>query len=170
MRPYIATLSKMGQPLRALLSDYADVFKDLFSSCLNRPVKTLVYLSVAGGLSLGCVNRPDMRAYVNDVLEYSNELSMCSAAIRSPKAKRYIDSLITMETDGYLQCVNVGIASLIIRKHHSTYCSNYHKTCPSLQPRSWTVHERVVDIGVWGQWLLLETEMKDYDINSEQLE
>lgn len=167
---YTGGISKLGQPIRAILSDYVDVFSELFISCKKRPIKTLVYLSLGGMIMTGFIKRPDRTSYVNDVLEYSNELSMCSEIVRSPKAKQYIDTLITMETDGYLGYINLGIAALIIRKSHSTYCSNYHDTCSMLQPRFWHMHEMVVDVGVWSRWLLLETEMNEYDVNDDELE
>ena len=167
---YTGGLYKLGQPIRAILSDYVDVFTELFTSCKKHPIKAFVYLSCGGVITTGCIKRPDRASYVNDVLEYSNELSMCSEVVRSPKAKRYIDTLIAMETDGYLKYVNLGIAALIIRKNHSAYCSNYHETCSSLQPRFWQLHERVVDVGVWDRWLLLETELNGYDVNDEELE
>lgn len=165
---WVKRANSLGQPIRAILFDYAEVFKELFQSAWKTPIKSITYLSM-GSLTVAAVRtRPDYRGYINNVLEYANDLSMCSEAVRNPMAKCYIDDIIKMHSNGYLTYINLGIVALIMRKAHSAYCSNFHETCPSLQPRLWTWKECVMDVGVWGQWLLLETELKDYDVNNEQ--
>ena len=166
---WVRRANSLGQPIRAILTDYADVFTDLFKSSWKHPFRTVAYISIGSLIIAAVSKRPDYNGYLNDVLGYSNELSMCSDLVRNPKAKRYIDNIITMHSDGYLTYINLGVVALIKRRAHSAHCSNFHETCPSLQPRVWRSVERVVDVGVWGRWLLLDTELKDYDINEEEL-
>ncbi len=159
----------LGQPVKAILTDYAQVFKDLFISARKHPFKTTVYISLGSLLVAAVKKRPDYTLYLNDVLVYGNELSMCSEAVRNPSAVNYIDDIITHHYDRGLTYINLGVVALIMRKSRSAHCSNFHETCSSLQPRLWTCGERVMDVGVWGHWLLLDTNLKDFDVNTEQL-
>ncbi len=159
----------LGQPIRAILSDYVEVFKDLGKAAWKRPFKATVYISVGSLITAVVKMRPDYSLYLNDVLNYANELSMCSEEVRNPRAKEYIDDIIVCHNDRRLTYVNLGVTALIIRKPHSDHCCNFQETCTSLQPRMWTIGQRVVDVGVAGHWLLLDTELKDYDVNDTQL-
>lgn len=159
----------LGQPIRAILTDYIEVFKDLAKGARRRPFKASFYLSVGSLITAAVRTRPDYAQYLNDVLGYANELSLCSEQVRNPQAKNYIDDVITSHSDKRLTYVNLGVAALIIRKPSSAYCCNFQETCSSLQPRLWTLTQRVVDVGVAGHWLLLDTELKDFDVNDNQL-
>ena len=164
------TVARLGRPLKDILTDYVEVFKDIFVGARKRPLKAALYLISAASFTITWKKRPDYAGYVNDVLDYANELSMCSETVRRPSAKQYIDAIAKQHTDGRLQYVNLGLLAIILRRNFSPYCSNYHETCQHLQPRLWRVGERVVDVGFWGQWRNLEREMIDFDVNEEQLE
>ena len=159
----------LGQPVKAILVDYAHVFKDLFTSARSHPLKATAYISVGSLLVAAVKKRPDYTQYLNDVLTYGNELSMCSDMVRNPTAVNYIDDIIKHHYDRSLTYINLGVVALIMRNPHSAQCSNFRETCSSLQPRLWTCGERVMDVGVWGRWLLLDTNLKDFDVNTEQL-
>ncbi len=166
---WVGRAKGLGQPVRAILTDYIEVFKDLGKASWNHPFKASIYLSIGSLVTAAVTTRPDYRQYLNDVLGYANELSMCSEHVRNPRAQNYIDDVIRCHSDKRLTYVNLGIAALIIRQPRSAYCCNFQETCSSLQPRLWTLGQRVVDVGVAGRWLLLDTELKDYDINDTQL-
>ena len=171
MARVVRAVSRLGQPLKNILTDYVEVIKDLVLGARRRPVKAALYLLSATAFTTTWKKRPDYAGYINDVVDYANELSMCSETIRRPSAKRYIDTIARLHSDGYLKYINLGLVAIILRRGYSSSCSNYHETCRHLQPRLWTLPERVVDVGFWGQWQNLEREMLDYDIiNEEELE
>ena len=166
----IRTVARLGQPLKEILTDYVEVAKDLIQGARQRPVKAALYLISGTAFTITWKKRPDYASYINDVVEYANELSMCSELVRRPSAKQYIDTITRQHSDGYLRYVSLGLVAIILRRSCSTSCSNYHETCKHLQPRAWTVAERVVDVGFWGRWRNLEMEMLDFDVNEEELE
>ena len=166
----IRTVARLGQPLKEILTDYVEVAKDLIQGARQRPVKAALYLISGTAFTITWRKRPDYASYINDVVEYANELSMCSELVRRPSAKQYIDTITRQHSDGYLRYVNLGLVAIILQRSYSPSCSNYHETCKHLQPRVWTLTERVVDVGFWGQWRNLEMEMLDFDVNEEELE
>lgn len=165
----IRSAARLGQPLKEILTDYVEVFKDIFIGARKRPFKAATYLISATAFTVTWKKRPDYNSYINDVLDYANELSMCSEIVRRRSAKQYVDTITKQHADGYLQYINLGLCAVILRRNYSPVCSNYHETCQHLQPRLWSVGERVVDVGFWGQWRNLEKEMVDFDVNEEEL-
>lgn len=166
----VRSVARLGQPLKVILTDYVEVTKDIFKGARRRPLKAALYLSSMAAFTLAWKKRPDYASYVDDVLNYSNELGMCSEAVRKPSAKQYIDTVAQLHEEGSLRYVNLGIVGVVLRRDHCPSCSNYHVTCKHLQPRWWTIGERVVDVGFWGTWRTLEQEMIDFDINDEELQ
>ena len=166
----IRTVARLGQPLKVILTDYAEVAKDIVLGARKRPLKAALYLTFGTAFTTTWRRRPDYASYINDVVDYANELSMCSETVRRPSAKLYIDTIAKQHSDGYLRYVNLGLVAIILRRNYSPLCSNYHETCQHLLPRYWTVLERVVDVGFWGRWRNLDKEMIDFDINDEEFE
>jgi len=163
-------LRKWGHPLRAILEDYAEVTKELVSDARRHPLKTLSYC-MSGALVIATWRkRPDYADYINDVLEYSNEIAQCSQELRNPHSEAYINSIINLDAGSHLRYISLGVCAVVLQRVHSPDCKNYHQTCKYLQPRLWLVHHRVVDVGGWGRWWWLEKNMVDFDVNEEQLE
>lgn len=163
-------VGRLGQPLKVILTDYAEVAKDLVLGARKRPIKASLYLISISAFTVTWRKRPDYTSYINDVVDYANELSMCSEVVRRPSAQQYIDTIAKQHADGYLRYINLGLVAIILRRNYSPLCANYHDTCKHLQPRVWTVRKRVVDVGFWGRWRNLDREMVDFDINEEELE
>lgn len=157
--------AKWGQPLKNIISDYVEVSKDVAKDARTSPLKYLTLCLLGGVITLFNRKCPNLKDYHSEIIDYSNEIGLCADATRNLKSKVHIDNMSTLLADKYLQCFSFGVFSVIIRRHSSAHCHNYHQICGHLQPRLWTLHERVVDIGVWGQWLLLDKVMKDFDVN-----
>ena len=162
-------IESWGHPLKAIARDYVEVIKDLFLEAKRRPLKTLLYTVSVGGAYVTCRKRPDLEQYLNDVVEYSNDLGMCGVA-KSNRAQRYIDQAIRYHSNGYLLYLNFGLCSVILRRHGNLECCSYEQRCAYLRPRVWELGGgRVVDVGVWGRWLVLQREMVDFDVNELEL-
>ena len=161
---------RLGRPLRDILTDYVEVAKDLVQGAKQRPVKAALYLTSAALFTATWRKRPDYASYVDGVVNYANELGMCSETVRKPSAKRYLDDLSKLHADGRLKYVNLGVVAVVLKRDYSPSCANYHETCQHLQSRWWTMRERVVDVGFWDRWRNLELEMIDFDVNEEELD
>ena len=154
--------------MRDIMADYIDVSKDILMGFKKKPVRSTCWMA-SGGVILACYRRcPNLTSYRNEVIEYSNELGLCANAARNNESKLYIDRISTILSDGCIKFVNLGVCSLVIEQPRSLRCHNYHNTCKHLQPRIWTFYYRIVDIGVWNEWLLLNKKMVDFDINQSE--
>ena len=163
-------MAKLGQPLKVILDDYVAVSKDIASNARQRPIKTLLYLATGGTLVTTWKKRPDLDGYINDVLEYSNEIGECSEVTRSSRAQSYISRIIQLNSDGYLRYINLGLVAIVMTRSSAPACKNYHETCKHLQPGLLSAWQRVMDVGFWGRWLQLERNMVDFDVSEEEFE
>ena len=165
----VSKASTWGQPLRNIIMDYLDVSKDLFKDMRSSPVKSTLLLSLSG-LGIVCYAKcPTLTDYHSEIIEYSNEIGLCAESTRNKRCKMHVDSMSTMLVDGYLEYMNFGLFSVILQRPNSSKCYNYHEVCTHLQPRLWTLPDRVVDVGVLGQWRILNKTMKDFDVNQDEL-
>ena len=160
--------AKWGQPLKNILSDYVEVSKDVAKDARSYPLKYLTLGMFGCVITCVCRRCPNLKDYHSEIIEYSNEIGLCADTTRNSRSKGHVDDMSMLLADRYLQCINFGIFSVIIRRPSSAQCRNYHQVCAHLHPRVWTFHERVVDVGVWGQWLFLDKIMKDFDVNETE--
>lgn len=161
-------VSKWGQPLKNIFVDYVEVSKDVAADLKRSPVKSMLWL-LFGGIITGYYRKcPSLGSYKKEVIEYCNELGLCAEGARNHHAKLYIDRVSTMLNDGHVQYVNCGVFAIILQRSNSSKCHNYHETCSHLQPRIWTLHNRVLDIGVWDRWLILEKTMVNFDVSESE--
>ena len=158
-----------GQALRNIMLDYVEVSRDIFKDMKKSPVKSVIYLGLGGAGILLCARSPTLTDYHSEIVEYSNEIGLCAQATRNPVCKAHVDRMSTLLVDGYLLCISFGLFSLILLRPSSSHCCNYHQVCPHVQPRLWTLPDRVVDVGVMGHWLVLRKTMKDFDVNLSEL-
>ncbi len=159
--------NSLGQPFKNIIMDYMEVSKDIQKDSRNSPVKYIMFLAMTGFGSFLYTKCPSMSDYQSEIIEYSNEIGLCAESTRNMKCKRHVDTMSTMLVDGYLDCVNFGLFSVVVQRPSSSRCHNYHQVCPHLQPRLWMLPSRVLDVGVMGQWIVLEKIMKDFDVNED---
>ena len=157
--------TKWGQPVKNIIYDYVEVSKDVVKDAKSSPVRYLTFCMFGGVLILFQQRCPNLDDYHSEIINYSNEIGLCAITTRNLRSKAHIDDMSTLLADQYLRCINFGVFSVIFQKSSNAHCFNYHQVCGHLQPRLWTFHERVVDVGVWGQWLSLNKIMKDFDVN-----
>jgi hypothetical protein len=160
--------SRWGQPLKNIVYDYVEVSKDILTEFRDNPVKAVLVLSIGGTLIAFLKKCPDYSDYKREVMEYSNEMGMCAETTRNHQTKIYVDRIASMMSNSSIQYLNLGVCSLIIQKQCSYNCRNYHEVCKHLQPRKWTLFRRIIDIGVWNQWLILTRTMVDFDVNDSE--
>ena len=160
--------SSWGQPLKNIITDYVEVSKDIATGLKKSPVKSSLWLVLGGFITAFYKKCPNLSCYRSDVIEYCNELGLCAEGARSGQAKSYVDRVSTLLHDDQVQYVSLGVVAIVMQRPSSPRCKNYHETCPHLRPRIWRLHDRVLDIGVWNQWVYLERNMLNFDINESE--
>lgn len=160
-------LESWSRPLRSVLTDYKAVSKDILKYAKTKPLRFTSILTIGTLSAAAWTKNPDMNGFVDEVVHYSNEISQCSEQTLDPNAQMVIERHILDIANHYLFYINLGIFSVVLRRTYYKECSNFTEICPQLMPEWWTVKERVVDVGVWNKWCLLERAMVDFDVNPE---
>lgn len=160
-------LESWGRPLKLIFEDYKSVTKDTLLHLKEHPFKSTVYFLGIGSALAAWSQRPDYESYTNAVIKYSNEICQCSELTRKPSAHRHITETIHLQSDSYLQYVNLGVVGIVIKRNYPAEVKIYNETCGHIQPHWWTVFSRIVDIGFWRKWYVLEKKMADFDVNDE---
>ena len=162
-------IEKWGQPLRVIAQDYVEVAKDAYKDAKARPIKTLVYALLGGGVVATWKMRPDTVSYTDRLLEHCNDLYQCSQLVRNRQTQAYLDNLVQKVSTDQLEYKNFGFFAILLEREHTPVCKNYHVSCKHLRWRWWSRWSHVVDVGVWGRWWALDRAMVDYDVNDEEL-
>lgn len=162
-------MERWGQPLRVILQDYVEVVKDAYKNAKARPIKTLLYALVGGGVVATWKARPDAVSYTDCLLEHCNDFYQCSQIVRNRQTHTYLDNLIRKLSKDQLEYKNFGFFAILLEREHGPVCKNYHVSCKHMRQRWWKKWANVVDVGFWGRWWALDRAMVDYDVNDEEL-
>lgn len=165
---FIQRASKWGNPFKSILLDYVEVSKDILTEFKSNPAKAVLVLSLGSTVAALVKKCPDHSSYKNEVLEFSNELGLCAETNRDHQTKLYIDRISSMISNCSVLHLNLGVCSLIIQRSCSSKCQNYHEVCKYLQPRKWMFYRKIIDVGIWDQWLILTKTMVDFDVNDTE--
>ena len=147
--------------------DYAEVSKEVFRDSKNNPAKAALYLSLGGVITAFVQKCPSIGSYRSELIEYSNELGLCGEMNRNQQTKVYVEEASSLLNHCCVQCWNLGVCSLLVRRSCSSNCQNYQEICKYLKPQGWSFSQ-VIDIGVWNQWLFLTRKMVDFDVNTSE--
>lgn len=134
----------------------------------ERPLKTSVYATLLGGAWICFRTKPDRSSFEAALLERSNQLCLLSPWIRNAASDGHVQSLMKLRNEGRLRCASLGLLCLIYRVDFDKDAVLYEARCANL---SWPWRElpqRVLDIGFAGRWWILNSKMKDYDVNEEE--
>lgn len=160
-------IQQWGQPFRNIILDYYEVSKDLIKSVKTHPVRSVLGLFCFGAVVYSSRQVPSESSYYAELLDWSNELSLVSETQQNKVSKSHIDKSLHLYANKRLRYVNLGLVAMVMEIPVYPECKNYHNTCVHLQPRWWTFYDRIVDIGIYREWLVIQRKMVDYDINDE---
>lgn len=157
--------------LKNIWLDYYDVFKDVHKNARKRPIRaTSIGLATVFVMNLFRSNE-DLRSYSAEVISACNKLSAVVQNSRNPTSNRFIQDVGELNCHGLLRQIDLGFSTLIYKVDGGPELALYRYNCPHLRPSlKEFFKDRVLDFGVLGHWIMLETKMKDYDINMEEYE
>ena len=161
-------IDKLGQPLMNIARDYRETFADVLKYAKQHPWKTACYAMMCVLFHQAWKRRPDRVSYFDTLVMYSNELSMVASGSRNPRSERYINRLFLRHSEHKLLYVNLGALALIVERRSCPDVKSFPETCPQLRQPWWTLYRNIVDVGVWGGWRMIHSEMVDFDINEDE--
>ena len=151
-----------------MADDYKAVAQETFQDITSGSIKAAVYLS--GLVTLGLLHKanPTERDLESVLMESAHDLSLVGSSIRSREADEFVDKLCSARRDGNLHHTNLGIFSLVWISEHRDELDLYRAKCKHTNLPWYQWHEKVVDIGILGKFMILNRLMKDYDVNTNE--
>ncbi|KAM4531312.1 mitochondrial import inner membrane translocase subunit Tim29 [Odontesthes bonariensis] len=160
--------SKAGVWCRSMFSDYKEACREIVVGAWERPLKTSVYATLLGGAWACFYTKPDQSSFEAVLLERSNQLGLLSPWIRSATSDGHVQSLVKLRNESRLRYISLGLLSLIYHADYDPDTMLYEAQCSNLSVPWRDLPQRVLDIGFSGRWWILDSKMKDYDINEEE--
>ncbi|KAM8844886.1 mitochondrial import inner membrane translocase subunit Tim29 [Spinachia spinachia] len=160
--------SKAGVWCRGLVSDYIAACREIVVGSWERPLKASLYASVLAGAWACSYTQPDRSSFEATLLEYSNRLGLLAPWIRNGTTDGHVQSLAKLHNEGRLHHASLGILSLVYLLDHEPDTTLYEAQCSSLSAPWRELPRRILDVGFVGRWWVLDSKMKDYDINEDE--
>lgn len=91
-------------------------------------------------------------------------------SVRNPKSECHVKWIGQCYNEGIVRRMNLGVISLIWLDDYDKMCFLYKAICPHLKVEYLKFYERVIDVGFLDKWWILESKMKDYDINEAEFD
>lgn len=134
----------------------------------ERPVKASVYMTLVGGAWACFYTKPDQSSFEATLLERSGQLGLLSPWIRNGTSDGHVQNLVKLRNEGRLHHVSLGFLSLVYRTEYDPDATLYEAQCSNVSPRWREFPQRILDVGFIGRWWILDSKMKDYDVNDEE--
>ncbi|XP_017753372.1 PREDICTED: uncharacterized protein C19orf52 homolog [Eufriesea mexicana] len=150
---------------KTLYTDYKDAALGAYEHSKKHPIRTSIYFSLLASYVYLNKHNPDECSFKEELLQNTMKIMQVGEAIRNPISENYVKWLGQCYNEGIIRRMNLGIISLIWLDDYDKMCSLYKSVCPYLKVRYLTFYQRVVDFGFLDKWWILESKMKDYDIN-----
>lgn len=160
--------SKAGVWCRSLISDYKEACREMAVGAWERPIKASVYMALLGGAWACFHTKPDRSSFEAALLERSSQLGLLSPWIRSATSDGHVQSLVKLRNEGRLRHVSLGLLTLVYRADFDPDSTLYEAQCSNLSVPWRELPQRILDVGFIGQWWILDSKMKDYDVNEEE--
>ncbi|GAB1603131.1 mitochondrial import inner membrane translocase subunit Tim29-like [Argonauta hians] len=161
-------IEKIADYFHNIYSDYKLVAVETVQSMRERPVKASAYVSLISAVGLLIKSNPNENSFLMEIMENANKLALVGQPIRSPRTEKHINFLTENMRDRKLVHINLGVLSLIYEDNYSQGLGLYAAQCGKLKTPWLEIYKNIVDVGISGYWVYLDSAMKDYDINEDE--
>ena len=148
-----------------LLSDYKEAVREVGLGIWQRPVKSSFYIGLLGGAWACVYTKPDKTSFETHLLDVSNKLGLLSPWIRSETSDQHVLYLVKLHNEGRLHHISLGLVALMFCADYDPEVDLYEAQCGNLSIPWKSLPQRLLDVGFAGRWWLLDSKMKDYDVN-----
>lgn len=136
----------------------------------ERPVKASVYAALLGGAWACFRTNPDRFSFEAALLECSGQLGLLSQWIRSASSDGHMLTLLKLRNEGRLRHLSLGVLTLVYHSDFDPDVTLYEAQCSNLSVPWREFPQRVLDVGFAGRWWILNSKMKDYDVNEGEFQ
>lgn len=161
-------LEKIGIYWKSLCEDYGAAVRDIISDSRSRPRKAAVVVSGLGFLGCLMTTNPDEVSYRDAVAECSNAVLQLSDAIRNPESDAHLRHVEQCLNEGTIRTLNLLALTVVWEDDFGRDSDVFAAHCSYLRPQWLRFHQRVLDVGLLGNWVVLALKMRDFDVNSAE--
>ncbi|XP_034175612.1 mitochondrial import inner membrane translocase subunit Tim29 isoform X2 [Osmia lignaria lignaria] len=136
-------LERWGKYWKNLFTDYKEVTVSVVNDCKEHPIKASIYASVLAFCIYLNKHNPDESSFREQLLQNTIKIMQVGETVRNPVSEYHVKWLG--------QCYNEGIVRRM-----------------NLDVQYATFYQRIVDFGILDKWWVLESKMKDYDVNETE--
>lgn len=158
-------VEKWAKYWKQLLIDYKEMIIDTGKWMKDHPTKTIIYGTLGTGIYVMNERNPTSDDFREQFLKASNELIQVSLDCQNPEAAKHIKNIELWYNSGLIRRLSLGVISLIWLADFDENVALYKAQCKYLQPEYLKFDQRVVDVGFWNKYWVLEKKMIDYDVN-----
>lgn len=148
-----------------LYRDYFEVASDIVKDARDRPLRAIFLLWGSSFLFVSAQLNPNDQHFHQAIRSATNDLILVSEKLQNRKAANHLRLIENAINAGVLRRLNLGIMSVMWLDDYGHECTLYKCTCKYLKPQWRNFHQRVVDVGFWNKWWILDEAMIDYDVN-----
>eukprot|EP00128_Syssomonas_multiformis_P017900 Colp12_sorted_trinity150504_noHs@6705 len=158
--------------LKTYAKDYWTTVKGVGTFAKEHPFHFALNTSVASGLLFSYITNPSAQSYYAKLTEYENNIMLLAPDERNEESAKYIKEMSSLHCNNVSRWKNFIFFSLVVKDEFNPECQRFRTHLPYLldETHFWEKEwweRRVVDVGAFGQWFILEKKMVDYDVPSE---
>lgn len=153
-----------------LFDDYYHVAKDAIQDGKDRPVRTgIIFTSLAAAYTAYKTN-PDERCFSDQLIEYTDEMGLVDPTIRNKSSYNHVHHLYKVWNENRLRRLNLIFFSILWQDDYPAKSGHPFAQCQYLKPTfsSFFSTDRILDVGIYGRWRILDRRLTDYDVNEEE--
>ncbi|XP_043259007.1 mitochondrial import inner membrane translocase subunit Tim29 [Colletes gigas] len=158
-------LERWGKYWKNVYIDYKSVGEGVAQDCKERPIRASTYAFITALCVYMNKYKPDECSFREHLLQNTMKIMLVGESVRNPTSEHHVKWLGQCYSEGIVRQLNLGLITIIWLDDYDKACTLYKAICPYLKPRYLTFHQRVVDVGCLDKWWVLESKMKDYDVN-----
>uniref|UniRef100_A0A8B9CYC4 Translocase of inner mitochondrial membrane 29 n=1 Tax=Anser brachyrhynchus TaxID=132585 RepID=A0A8B9CYC4_9AVES len=148
--------------------DYAEAAREAARGARRRPWRAAGAAAALGGALACAAAVPDPDSFEAALLEAAGALLLLSPPTRSPEAERHVRRLLRRRDRGQLRYRGLVLAAVVYEAPYDEAAALYRARCPHLRPPWSRLPGRLLDVGFWGRWWVLEARTRDCDVNEEE--
>ncbi|KAL1138951.1 hypothetical protein AAG570_009013, partial [Ranatra chinensis] len=161
-------IEKWADYWKGVLSDYAQVGRDVATDAVNNPAKAAAIVATISFLGYCAHTNPDDNHFRDRLLEHVNSFAMIAQPVRNSNSVSYIMQLATAYNAGQVRLFSAGFFTVVWLADYNSSMGQYKANCNYLSPSVFDFHKRIVDIGFLNRWWLIDYKMLDYDVSLEE--
>ena len=133
------------------------------------PLKATIYGSGLLFLFVAYKTNPDENSFHEQFIETYTDMGLIDNDLRRPSSYSHVIEVNKLDSQRVLKRINFAFFSVIVKLQYDPICGVYVSQCSYLKPSFLEyAKERIVDVGILGRWRVLESKLKDYDVNPNE--